>query len=212
MKIKRSIISLLVAGLFAGAGTSVLAQNVTADNQSKAEGNFNKRPGVNEPSTENSNNNAALDTAAIGSTDDQSKAEGGFNKRPGVDEPSTANSNDNSAEDTTGKGSADDQSKAEGGFNKRPGVSEPSTANRNDKAARDQAEMDYQTAREKCDSLQGAAMRSCKSDAFAARKEALKQWNEPGAMNETDPSVVGDEKADSGLPGNTSNQNQARTN
>ncbi len=212
MKFKRSILSLLVAGMFAGAGASVLAQNVTADDQTKAEGDFNKRPGVDEPSTPNSNDNAARDTTGKGSADDQAKAEGDFNKRAGVIEPSTPNSNDNAARDTTGKGSADDQAKAEGDFNKRPGVIEPSTPNSNDRAARDKAEMDYQTAKEQCDSLIGAAKRSCNKDAFAARKEALKQWNGPGAMNETDPSTAGDEKADSGDTGSASNQNQARTN
>lgn len=151
MKIKRSIISLLVAGLFAGAGTSVLAQNVTADDQSKAQGQSSTQPG-NMPETDS---NAKV--------------------------PAKTNSTDSS------------------------------NPNSSSRAAKSKAEMDYKTAKDKCKSLTGAAMRSCEKDAIASRDAALRQLNEPGAMNETEPSVAGDEKADSGMSGGASDQ-QVKTN
>ncbi len=151
MKIKRSILSLLVAGLFAGAGASVLAQNVTADDQSKPQGQSNTQPG-NMPEADSNTQKPA-----------------------------------------------------------KAGATDPLTPNSGNKAAKGKAEMDYKTAKEKCKSLTGAAMRSCEKDAIASRDAALRQLNEPGAKNETEPSVAGDEKADSGMSGGASDQ-QVKTN
>ena len=86
-----------------------------------------------------------------------------------------------------------------------------SNPNSSSRAAKSKAEMDYKTAKDKCKSLTGAAMRSCEKDAIASRDAALRQLNEPGAMNETEPSVAGDEKADSGMSGGASDQ-QVKTN
>ena len=114
---KRTLISLIVAGLFAVAGTSAMAQNVTADDQ-KAAADANK----------------PVPAATVAKPTDTPKVEADAAK------PAKADAAASKAELT---------------------------------AAKAKAASDYKDAKIKCDSLKGEAMRTCASNANAARDDAL---------------------------------------
>lgn len=104
---KRTLLSLLVAGLFAVAGTSAMAQNVTPEDQQKAEA---------KPATPTATKEMKSDNAS-------------------------------SAADSTAKADYT--------------------------AAKAKAQTEYKDTKAKCDKLKGDAMRTCTSDAKAARSDAL---------------------------------------
>jgi hypothetical protein len=142
----RTILSLIVAGMFAGHAA---AQNVTAGDKPAT-----TPPAVAaDPATKSPK--AAVDSKQMGA-------------EPGAAAPSPA---------TDGK-----PRRAKG---MEPAANAAGKADYT--AAKDKARTEYNDARAKCDSLEGQAMRACKTDAVAARTRALAEARTQWKSRKGDP-------------------------
>lgn len=153
----RTILSLIVAGLFSSLAGPVAAQNVTAEEKAK------NRPAV-------------TDTPAV----PQAK-------------PPKAVVDPMQVEAPPGEPGAKVQRPAVSSKHSRAKGTDPAAGpvgKADYAAAKDKAKADYKEATGKCDALQGDAMRTCMTDAKAARAQALAeartQWKGRKGRNDAD--------------------------
>lgn len=174
---KRTMISLIVAGLFAGVGGSAIGQNVTAGEQ-PANAQQDKS-GATDPKSPTQKTKTPAQTKAAPA--DPMAA----TQKPATDPQQAGNAQNAPVAKSQKPGMAAKDSGAKG-----KDVSADAAAKADYRAARDKAQTDYKDAKSKCDSQQGDAMRSCMTDAKAARTEALAeaktQWDSAGGAKARD--------------------------
>jgi len=181
----RTILSIIVAGLFTGIGGTATAQNVTAGEKPATAPSVTNS--VTDPKATSKRSANVAEPAEHTQGDPISTKQTPARSAGPATESGTKKSTNAGAEHTQGDPISTKQTparSAESGSDKSTDKSAKSAGKADYTAAKNKAQSQYKDAKAKCDAMQGDAMKSCMTDARTARAtslaEAKTQWETLG--------------------------------